>query len=232
MVKERLSERLKAVASFVEKDVIVADIGSDHAYLPCYLIQTGKVQKAIAGEVVQGPFESAMNNVKREGLENAVTVRLANGLLAIEEKDQVHTITIAGMGGSLIASILEAGKARLMGVSRIIAQPNIHAEAIREWAVANGWQIKDEHIMKEDGKIYEILVLERGSSTYTEVDLLLGPFLRLEKNAVFQEKWQREIEEWQRVLASLESAKQTPAIHQKTEQLSRQISFVGKELAK
>ena len=128
MITERLSNRLKAVASFVEKGAIVADIGSDHAYLPCFLIKTGIVQKAIAGEVAKGPYESAINNVTREGLTNAVTVRLADGLLAIEESDQVDTVTIAGMGGSLIASILENGKERLKNVKRIIAQPNIHSE--------------------------------------------------------------------------------------------------------
>ena len=206
MITERLSNRLKAVASFVEKGAIVADIGSDHAYLPCFLIKTGKVQKAIAGEVAKGPYESAMYNVSREGLVNAVTVRLADGLLAIEDSDQVDTVTIAGMGGSLIATILENGKARLKNVKRIIAQPNIHSRVIREWAVSNDWKVMDEQIMKEDGKIYEIIVLMRGTSTYDELELLLGPFLYVERNAVFREKWERELVEWRRVLRSLEDA--------------------------
>ena len=68
---ERLSNRLEAVASFVEKGAIVADIGSDHAYLPCFLIHNRKVQKAIAGEVAKGPYESAVNNVRREGLSDS-----------------------------------------------------------------------------------------------------------------------------------------------------------------
>ncbi|MFJ7933636.1 tRNA (adenine(22)-N(1))-methyltransferase [Sporosarcina sp. NPDC096371] len=227
----RLSTRLATVASFVETGAVVADIGSDHAYLPCFLIHNGTVQKAIAGEVVKGPYDSAVRNVRREGLSSAVTVRLANGLFAIEESDAVDTVTIAGMGGPLIANILESGKDRLQGVKRIIAQPNIYAKAIREWAVANDWTIRDEAILKEDGKIYEIIVLERGAAIYNELELLVGPILLQNKSAVFLEKWERELTEWRRVLGSLEQAEQTDAIKERKQELLTHIDFVGKVLA-
>lgn len=226
----RLSERLLAVASFVEKGAVVADIGSDHAYLPSFLVKSGMVQKAVAGEVAVGPFESATNNVRKEDVEDFVTVRLADGLFAIEESDQVDTVTIAGMGGPLIASILEKGKARLQNVKRIIAQPNINAKTIREWATANGWKLQNEKILKEDGKIYEVLVLERGQATYDELELLVGPFLLIEKNSAFQEKWQNEIAQWHQVLQSIENAEETPSIIKKKEQLTQQIRVVGKVL--
>ncbi|WP_203246893.1 tRNA (adenine(22)-N(1))-methyltransferase [Sporosarcina beigongshangi] len=227
----RLSTRLATVASFVETGSVVADIGSDHAYLPCFLVHNGIINRAIAGEVVKGPYESAIRNVRREGLSSAVTVRLANGLLAIEEGDEVDTVTIAGMGGPLIANILESGKSRLYGVKRIIAQPNIYAKAIREWAIANEWLIIEEMILKEDGKIYEIIVLEKGVATYNELELLVGPFLLQSKSAVFLEKWQKELEEWQRVLVSLEQAEQTATIEARKNELIRHIDFVGKVLA-
>ena len=230
--KTRLSGRLLAVASFVEQDAVVADIGSDHAYLPSFLIKKGIVQRAIAGEVAKGPFESATRNVMREGIEQSITVRLANGLFAIEESDGVDTVTIAGMGGSLIASILENGKERLHKVKRIIAQPNIHAKAIREWAVLNDWKLVDEQILKEDNKIYEILVIEKGRATYDEFELLLGPILLTERNAVFREKWESEVIEWSRVLRSIENAEETPSIVAKREHLTRYIDVIGKELEK
>src|SRR5690606_7930171 len=109
----------------------------------------------------------------------------------------------------LIVSILENGKDKLSKVSRIIAQPNINAKVIRDWAVSNGWLIVDEAILKEDGKIYEVLVLERGHATYEELELLVGPFLIQRKSDVFVEKWEREVQEWKRVLDLMENAEET-----------------------
>lgn len=231
-MKIQLSKRLETVASFVIQDAIVADIGSDHAYLPTYLVQQGVVQKAVAGEVVKGPFESAVKNVEKHGMSTSITVRLASGLAAIEESDNVDIITIAGMGGTLIASILEEGKSQLKNVRRIITQPNIHAQAIREWAVANGWIIVCEEILKEDGKIYEVVVLEKGQATYDELSLLVGPFLVEEKNDVFIEKWTHECAQWHEVLRSIEQATETPAVMEKKERLTRQIKLIKEVLEK
>ena len=228
----QLSKRLQTVASFVTQDAIVADIGSDHAYLPAYLVQQGIVQKAIAGEVVEGPYESALKNVKRQGLTSSITVRLASGLAAIEKSDGVDTVTIAGMGGTLISSILEEGNTSLVNVQRIITQPNIHAQAVREWAIANGWLIANERILKEDGKIYEVVVLEKGQSMYDELSLLVGPFLLQEKNDVFYEKWTSEITQWTEVLRSIEQAVETPLIVEKKKQLTRRINLVREALKK
>lgn len=231
LITERLSNRLKAVASFVEEGAVVADIGSDHAYLPCYLLKTGKINRAIAGEVANGPYDSALKNVLKEGLSDSITVRLADGLFAIEETDLVDTITIAGMGGTLIASILENGKSQLASITRIIVQPNIQASVIRKWAVFNEWKIASEQILKEDDKIYEILTMEKGLSSYDETEILLGPFLCLEKSVVFREKWEREIVEWQRVLLSIEDAEETDLVRKKKNQVKSQIELVRKVLA-
>ena len=178
-----------------------------------------------------GPYESAVKNVRREGFTEAITVRLADGLFAIEESDSVDTVTIAGMGGPLIATILESGKDRLSQVKRIITQPNIYSRAIREWAVSNGWKIIKEHILKEDGKIYEIIVLEKGQVTYGELELMAGPLLLTSKTDVFIEKWERELLEWNRVLDSLEKTTETAAIKTKKAQLTRHIDLIGKVLA-
>lgn len=230
MNTEQLSDRLAAVASFIPNGALLADIGSDHAYLPCFLVKAGKIQRAIAGEVVKGPYESAARNVQREGLTDVITVRLADGLMAINDEDGVDTVTIAGMGGPLIVSILENGKDKLSAVSRIIAQPNINAKVIREWAVSNGWLIADEAILKEDGKIYEVLVLEKGHARYEELELLVGPFLIQRKSEVFVEKWEREVQEWKRVLQLMENAEETEMIRSKKAQLRRQIELIGKVL--
>ncbi|WP_432358569.1 tRNA (adenine(22)-N(1))-methyltransferase [Sporosarcina sp. UB5] len=227
MNSEKLSLRLVAVASFVEEGAILADIGSDHAYLPCYLVKAGKITKAIAGEVVKGPYESAVKNVRKKGLTDEITVRMGNGLEAVHDSDRVDTVTIAGMGGPLIASILSDGNEKLHNVKRIIAQPNIHASSIREWAVQNEWKIVDEHILKEDNKIYEIIVLEKGHAEYDELEMLVGPFLLKQKSDVFIEKWKRESDEWKRVLTFLENAESTNEINEKKELLRKKIELVG-----
>ena len=226
MNAQKLSKRLETVASFVPTGAVVADIGSDHAYLPCYLIHRNIVSKAIAGEVVKGPYESALRQVKLEGLEEKVTVRLADGLEAIEDHDQVDTITIAGMGGPLIVSILEKNPKVLTSVTRLILQPNIHAKVIREWALQNGWALLDEVILEEDEKIYEVLVLQRGEMTLNEAEILLGPHLIAEKSETFMKKWTREIENWKRVLQSIEQAEQTAEINEKRKELLHLIRLV------
>lgn len=127
-------------------------------------------------------------------MENQITVRLADGLAAIESGDGVDTITIAGMGGSLIVSILEKNPEKLESIQRLILQPNIHAKLIRQWALAHQWKIIDEAIVEEDEKIYEILVLERGPMELTEAEILMGKELIREKSDVFVKKWTNEVQ--------------------------------------
>jgi tRNA (adenine22-N1)-methyltransferase len=226
MNAQKLSKRLEMVASFVPTGAIVADIGSDHAYLPCYLVHKGVASRAIAGEVVKGPFESAVRQVRSEGLTEKITVRMADGLAAIEESDHVSAVTIAGMGGPLIVSILEKHPAALTSVTRLILQPNIHAKAIREWAIEHNWAIQDEVILEEDGKVYEIVVLQRGQMNLTEAEILLGPKLMAVKSEVFKNKWKREITNWQRVQKAIEQAERTPENEAKYQDLAHLIQLV------
>ena len=231
MNAQKLSKRLETVASFVPTGAIVADIGSDHAYLPCYLVHKGIAARAVAGEVVKGPYESAVKQVRTEGLTDKITVRMADGLAAVEEADEITAVTIAGMGGPLIVSILEKHPEALKTVTRLILQPNIHAKAIREWAMANGWAIQDEVILEEDGKIYEVLVLQRGEMKLNEAQTLLGPKLMETKVPVFIEKWSREISNWQRVQQAISEAEKTPENQEKYEQLTHYIKMVQEAIA-
>lgn len=226
MNAQKLSKRLETVALFVPTGAVVADIGSDHAYLPCYLVHKGIASRAVAGEVVQGPFDSAVRQVRTEGLADKITVRLADGLAAVEEADGVTAVTIAGMGGPLIVSILEKHPQALKTVTRLILQPNIHAKAIREWAVQHGWALQDEVILEEDGKVYEVLVLQRGSMDLTEAQTLLGPKLMNTKSAVFVDKWSREVANWQRVQQAIASAEPTEENKAKSEELAHLIELV------
>ncbi len=187
-----ISKRLELVASFVPQGAVLLDVGSDHAYLPIELVERGQIKSAIAGEVVEGPYKSAVKNVESHNLKERIQVRLANGLAAFEEADQVSVITIAGMGGRLIATILKEGLEKLANVERLILQPNNREDDLRIWLQANGFQIVAESILEEEGKFYEILVVESGQMKLSASDVRFGPFLSKEVSPVFVQKWQKE----------------------------------------
>jgi len=227
---DKLSVRLTTVAKYVIDGARMADIGSDHAYLPCYLAKNLKISFAIAGEVAQGPFQSAEKNVLAEGLVDTIAVRMGDGLEVIEP-GEVDCITIAGMGGALISSILDNGKDKLDSVQRLILQPNISAISIRTWLLANNWELIAEEIIEEDSKIYEILVAERGDplkpyQIKRDEGLLLGPFLLKQKNEIFKKKWTAEMNNWQRISKALEGASETVETIEKRKELTDKIKLV------
>ncbi|MBM7660809.1 tRNA (adenine22-N1)-methyltransferase [Bacillus mesophilus] len=231
----KLSKRLEMVANLIPEGSTLADIGSDHAYLPIHCYLKGIVPFAIAGEVVEGPFKTAKNQVNRLDLHTWIDVRKGDGLDVITT-GEVNAITICGMGGALIASILESGKEKLAGVNRLILQPNISAVSVRRWLLHNGWKLIEEKILEEDDKIYEILVAEPGDSTqpYTSPnqtkELLLGPFLLREHSSVFVKKWMLEKENWERILSQLEGAAPSTEVEEKKVELTTYIQFVKEEL--
>lgn len=194
-----LSKRLETVARFVPNGARIADIGSDHAYLPIFLVSKGQVTTAIAGEVVQGPYDSASQNVRAANLSSHIDVRLANGLEAVQVTDQINTVTIAGMGGRLIAEILEAGKDKLATVERLILQPNNREDDVRRWLQKHEFRLIDEAILEENGKIYEVIVAEPGQMQLSEIEERFGPYLLRHISPIFVKKWTKE-------LAKLESA--------------------------
>lgn len=232
MNEQELSQRLARVGSHVPQDARLADIGSDHAYLPVALMLKNKITFAVAGEVVKGPFQSAEKQVRKSGLTDQIVVRLADGLDAIEETDRINAITIAGMGGTLIRSILEAGKqhGRINGSERLILQPNVGEKTLREWLVENEYTIIEEEILAENKKIYEIIVAEKQEPvSYGDRELFFGPHLLKEKNDVFIQKWQREIAGKERVLAQLEKAEEKPL--EKVAEIQTQLAWIKEVLA-
>lgn len=212
MDAKHLSTRLLAVAEHVPLGARLADIGSDHAYLPAYLGINNRVSYAVAGEVVEGPYLNALHEIQKEGLAQKVAVRLADGLAAITQEDEIDTITICGMGGPLICHILNEGKDKLARKPRLILQPNIGERQVREWLKEHSYQIITEEIIEEDKHIYEILVAEWQEKTteLTDDDYLFGPFLRKEKSPIFVKKWQKEREKLLHVLNEIKKARQVP----------------------
>ena len=150
MGKIKLDSRLKAVASLVRQGSVVADVGTDHGYLLCYLIENGICERGIASDLRKGPLENAKQTVINCGLENNVKLVLSDGLQNIEE-NSCNDIVIAGMGGILISEIIEKAPWVYNKSINIIAQPMTHAEYLREFMCRNGFYINKE-VTATDGK--------------------------------------------------------------------------------
>lgn len=235
MNENKLSKRLTTVVNQVIKGSKLADIGSDHAYLPCYAVLNEICSSAIAGEINQGPFDSAVEQVNKLGLQSKIDVRKGNGLQVLHPFE-VDVISIAGMGGTLISSILEEGKDKLEGVKRLVLQPNVSANQVRDWLRKHNWGLVNEEIIEEDGVIYEVLTADFNSleNPYSkenfELELLLGPFLLKQKKVEFKKKWKQEVEGWKKVLKQFEHATPSDEIEQKKRDLIRIIETVEEVL--
>ncbi|MBU5440476.1 class I SAM-dependent methyltransferase [Paenibacillus sp. MSJ-34] len=219
----KLSARLLKIAQKVPQGSRLADIGSDHALLPAYLVGNGTVPAAIAGEVNDGPLEAARKQVGAEGLERQISVRKGDGL-AVIEPNEVDVVTIAGMGGALIVKILSAEPQKLEGVGRLVLQPNVGEDLVRRWLLDHDWFLLDEEILEEDGKIYEILTAVRaadaqrqnaelyganplpecGISMTRERLLYMGPYLLRQGDEAFMSKWHQELDKLQHICRTLQ----------------------------
>ncbi|WP_440898555.1 MULTISPECIES: tRNA (adenine(22)-N(1))-methyltransferase [Bacillaceae] len=208
--EQHLSKRLEKVAEYVLHEGTIADIGSDHAYLPVYLVGNGICEYAIAGEVNEGPLASAREKIMQNQLQDKVEARLGNGLEVLEGR-KADTVVVAGMGGPLIADILENGQAYLPDVKRLVLQPNIASDHVRRWLYKNGWSLIEEAAVEEDGHVYEVLCADRsGVNPYSKDDLekqmWLGPYLIKQRNEAFMNKWKKEYDQLQRIKAQLQMA--------------------------
>ena len=154
----KLDTRLKMAAEEVRKGKRIADIGTDHAYLPAYLIENGICPSAIAADIGKGPLENAKKVVSSsKDLSDKIELRLSDGLKEIEE-NEIDDIIIAGMGGILIAEILSAAPWVKNESKRLILQPMSHAEDVRKYLCENGFEIIKEKA-STDGKHNYILIV-------------------------------------------------------------------------
>lgn len=207
-----LSKRLAKVAAYVPQGARLADIGSDHAYLPANLAINHIIDYGVAGEVVKGPYENAVHEIQREHLEEKIFPRFADGLKAIKNDDQIDTITICGMGGTLIRNILEKDKSKLQNHPRLILQPNVGSNVLRQWLQTNHYQIMHEDVLEEDDHIYEIIVAQYTDQPIqlNSEDLFFGPILRQHQNDAFMKKWEREIEKNKKAIIQMQKATNPP----------------------
>lgn len=150
---QKLSKRLLAVASMVKKSAIIADVGTDHGYLPVYLIEQGVINKAVALDVNEGPLSSCRALIEKNQLEGKIQARISNGLDCLHP-DECDTIIIAGMGAELISDILS--RHSWIRDKHIILQPMTHPEIARKFLYDNGFDIINDIIVKDGRHYYSV----------------------------------------------------------------------------
>ncbi len=202
-----LSRRLQAIADLIPPGVAVADIGTDHAFLPVSLALQGTQTAIIATEITAGPFTRALESVLVAGVGDRVELRLGDGLTVLEP-GEVQVVVIAGMGSSTITTILAAGSAVLAGVTRLILQPMGGGEGVRRWLAAHGFAIAAEDLIKEDGHFYEIIAAAPGTEKIeSEVMYTAGPRLFETRHPLLPEYLAGLLEHWEQILRQMDEAK-------------------------
>ncbi len=178
-----LSKRLEYISSFVDHNSFVADIGSDHGYLPYYLLEHNIANKIYASDNKKGPFNNLKNtflNVNKE----LYTLDLVNGIKNLPH--DVDVLLITGMGGDLIIKILEDDFNKLENVNKIILSPQSHLEKVRFFMMNRGYKLIDEGIVFDD-KYYHVLKYIKGQENLNELEIEYGPILLKRKDKLFIE---------------------------------------------
>lgn len=221
-----LSDRLKLIAGYVKKCDFLADIGTDHAYIPVYLLQKGIIKRAVGSDISRGSVEKARKNAQRYGMTEFIDLRCGDGLEAIRDDEQPDCIVIAGMGGMLAIEVMKKKLSVLKGAERIILQPQRDIDRVRYFMHENGFKIVDEAMIIEDKKFYNVIVCEKGKdSKYGKYDYWFGKKLIERKNPALKEYISCELHKMNIVFASLEGKNKEHIVERKKQIEERYKGF-------
>lgn len=200
----QLSKRMKAVADLAGMGDCLADVGTDHGYIPIYLLEEGRFQRGIAMDVHEGPLLRARENIQSHGLSDRISCRLGDGLERLG-KGEADTVVIAGMGGSLIIRILTEGEKVLKEVSRLVLQPQSEIAKVRDFLQEQGYQIEKEHMVLDEGKYYQAMRIGHGRmEKLLPEEAKYGSFLLKENDSCLKEYLNREEQKFREILESLQ----------------------------
>ena len=222
--------RLSTLARMVDQGARIADIGTDHAYLPIQLVKEGKVDYAIASDVAAGPLQNAEKDIVAAGLKDKIETRLGSGLETVSAKDRIDTVVIAGMGGKLMTNILDEAWSENFHFATLILEPNVGEPGVREWLSTHKYQIINEKIIAEAGHIYELIKAQKVESTVrlTDRQIFFGPEILKEKNQIFYQKWCNQLAYHKKLLLNLNKAKEKDFNH--IHQIESEIKMIEEEI--
>ena len=215
----KLSPRLQTVADAARKCKILADVGTDHGYIPVYMLENNLCETAYASDIREQPLARAAEIILESGLSDRAKTFLSNGILNIPE--DYDTLVIAGMGGETIVSILEA-KCPPEN-AKLVLQPMTEEQTLREYLYTHGYKITDETAVSEPRHVYTVISAESGvTESYTYRDVIASPAFCGKKSADGEAYIMKYIRKETRVLEGLRHA---------TVSKSEEISKVERELA-
>lgn len=227
MIKMKISKRLEMIASFVPEGSRVADIGTDHGYIPIYLVQEKKAEYAIAMDVRPGPLERAQAHIREAGLEDSIEVRLSDGLLKLGE-NEADCVVIAGMGGELMIHILKEGKNLWDNIPYWVLSPHSEPQKVRRFLEEQEFFIEREIMIKEDGKYYFVLGVSKGTGNTMdygrEVFYRYGRQLLEERDPVLLEYLKKEEGQLEGILGGLSRSK-TEASEKRMKELRQEMAW-------
>ena len=218
-----LSKRLQAVADLVTPGYTIADVGTDHAYIPIYLVGKGIVQRAVAMDINEGPLDRATEHIKENKLENQIQTRLSNGLQHLQ-KGEVDTVILAGMGGNLMINILNEDLNKTNSLKECILQPQSEVFKVRTFLLEKGFLFIEENIVLDDGKYYPMMKVVPPEKTkkikpvfWSEIEIRYGKLLLEEKNPILKRFLERESAIRKDILSKLEQVEGTHISERKAE---------------
>lgn len=182
------SKRLEMIASCIENGIGIIDVGTDHGYIPAMMVQRGYSGNIYASDINEMPLEACKRNLEENGAAGRISFLLCDGLDACPP-DMIDTIVIAGMGGDTIAGILDRAEWCLDSRYKLILQPMTKSEVLRYWLSYNGFAITDERLIKDNGKLYQLLCSRYDGQSHpmTDCELFTGKLGLIKSEPEFTE---------------------------------------------
>ncbi len=209
-----LKMRLAKIADAIKNIDCLADIGTDHGYLPVKLIQEKRIKKAIAGDINPSPLKKAQSIIAENKLESFIETRLGSGL-SILEPGEADGIVIAGMGGILISQILSDHENVAKAAKHLILQPMNNQSHLRHFLEDNNYKITNEALVCEGRRIYEIIIAQTGQMTINDwLEYELGYGYRENSDDLLEDFIRRKLEIENKILAETSKKKTSMAQEQ------------------
>ena len=213
----KLSKRMSTVAHMVNKCNAVADIGTDHGYVPIYLVKNDIAKKAFACDINKGPLEKAQININSYKCNESIETRLGSGLTVIKPFE-VDTAVIAGMGGMLIIDILKDSIETVQSLKQLILQPQLDVGEVRKYIHSIGFKIEDEEMLIDEGKYYTVINAVKGNEKYeNEIEYFFGKCLINKKSDVLKKYAQFMADKIENIIKNLSHNNSESAVLKKSQ---------------